>query len=44
MSCAEIRAISSMAATNEASFAFDGLLNPVIFRTNWREAARTSSG
>jgi hypothetical protein len=33
-----------MAATNEASFAFAGLLNPVIFRTNWREAARTSSG
>jgi hypothetical protein len=32
-----------MAARNEASFAFDGLLNPLIFLTNWSEAARTSS-
>ena len=36
-------ATSSMAARNKASLAFDGLLNPVIFRTNWTEAARTSS-
>src|SRR5262249_54861762 len=36
-------AISSTAHANEASFAFDGLLNPVIFRTNCSDAARTSS-
>jgi hypothetical protein len=40
---AEILAISSTAARNEASFAFDGLLNPVIFLTNWIEADRISS-
>ncbi len=40
---AETSAISSTAAKNEASFAFDGLLNPVIFRTNWIEADRISS-
>jgi hypothetical protein len=40
---AEISAISSTAAKNEASFAFDGLLNPVIFLTNWIEADRISS-
>ena len=34
----------STAARNEASFAFDGLLKPLIFRTNWSEAARISSG
>jgi hypothetical protein len=39
----EISAISSTAARNEASFAFDGLLKPLIFLTNWSEAARTSS-
>ena len=39
----EIPAISSTAARNEASFAFDGLLKPLIFLTNWREADRTSS-
>jgi hypothetical protein len=40
---AEILAISSTAARNEASLAFDGLLNPVIFLTNWIEADRISS-
>ena len=35
-------AISSTAAMNAASFAFEGLANPLIFRTNWSEAARTS--
>jgi len=39
----EMRVISSMADRNAASFAFDGLLNPLIFLTNWREAARISS-
>jgi hypothetical protein len=42
-SVAEILAISSTAARNEASFAFEGLLNPVIFLTNWIEADRISS-
>src|SRR5271166_4272877 len=36
-------AISSTASRNAASFAFDGLLNPVIFLTNCSEAARVSS-
>jgi hypothetical protein len=36
-------AISSTAASNAPSFAFDGLLKPLIFLTNWREAARISS-
>jgi hypothetical protein len=36
-------ATSSTAARNESSLAFDGLLKPVIFRTNWSEAARISS-
>jgi len=36
-------AISSTAARKEASFALDGLLKPLIFLTNWSEAARTSS-
>src|ERR1700680_3511728 len=40
----EIPAISSTAARNEPSFACDGLLNPLIFLTNWSEAARISSG
>ncbi len=40
----EARAMSSMAAWKAASLAFDGLWKPVIFRTNCREAARTSSG
>jgi hypothetical protein len=39
----EIPTISSIAAWNEASFAFEGLLKPVIFLTNCSEAARTSS-
>src|SRR5258706_5346416 len=40
----ESPAISSMAARNAASLAFDGLLKPVIFLTNWSDAACTSSG
>src|SRR5882757_2203410 len=40
---AEIAATSSTAARNEASFALDGLLKPVIFLTNCSEAARISS-
>jgi len=39
----ETRVTSSTAARNGSSFAFDGLLNPLIFLTNWSEAARTSS-
>src|ERR1700676_4559128 len=35
-------AISSMAAANDASLAFDGLLKPVIFLTYCSDAARTS--
>src|SRR5215210_3230754 len=38
-----ILAISSTAAKNAASFALDGLLKPVTFRTNCNEAARSSS-
>ena len=37
-------AISSTAARNETSLAFDGLLKPLIFLTNWSEAARISPG
>src|ERR1700677_3616869 len=40
---AEISAISSIAAKNDASLAFDGLLKPVIFLTNCSDAARISS-
>ena len=40
---AEISAISSTAAWNGPSLAFDGLLKPLIFLTNWSEAARISS-
>src|SRR5271165_6465643 len=36
-------ATSSTAAKKAASLAFDGLLKPLIFLTNWSEAARTSS-
>src|SRR5258708_23666791 len=36
-------ATSSTAAKNTPSFAFDGLLKPLIFLTNCSEAARTSS-
>ena len=39
----EMPAISFTAARNKASFAFDGLLKPLIFLTNWSEAARISS-
>src|SRR5882724_2755582 len=39
----ETPATSSMAARNGSSLALDGLVNPLIFRTNWSEAARTSS-
>ncbi len=41
--CFEIAATSSIAFSNAASFAFDGLVNPLIFRTNCNEAARISS-
>ena len=40
---AEMPAISSTAARNDASFAFDGLLKALIFLTNWSDAARISS-
>jgi hypothetical protein len=36
-------ATSSTAARNEASLAFDGLLKPLIFLTNCKDAARISS-
>lgn len=36
-------ATSSTARLNASSFAFDGFVKPLIFRTNCREAARTSS-
>ena len=39
----EIAVILSTAARNAASFVFDGLLKPLTFRTNCREAARISS-
>jgi hypothetical protein len=39
----EISAISSTASKKGPSFAFDGWLNPLIFLTNWSEAARISS-
>src|SRR4030081_966485 len=39
----EIAVIPSTAARNAASFVFDGLLKPLTFRTNCREAARISS-
>src|SRR4029077_19313196 len=40
---AETLATSSTAVTNAASFAFDGLVKPLIFLTNCSDAARTSS-
>src|SRR5580658_6098222 len=40
----EAIAISSTAPRNATSFAFEGLLKPVIFLTNCKEASRTSSG
>src|ERR1700761_1335594 len=36
--------MASMAALKAGSFALDGLLKPLILRTNCRDAARTSSG
>jgi hypothetical protein len=39
----EIAVTASTAARNAASFAFDGLLKPLTFRTNCNEAARISS-
>jgi hypothetical protein len=36
-------ATSSTARLNASSFVFDGLVKPLIFRTNCSEAARTSS-
>jgi hypothetical protein len=39
----EIAATSSIAFSKAASFAFDGCVNPLIFRTNCNEAARISS-
>src|SRR5258707_7233851 len=38
-----ISATPSTAAKNAASFVFDGFENPLIFLTNWIDAARTSS-
>ena len=37
-------ATSSTARSNTASFAFDGLVAPLILRTYWSAASRTSSG
>src|SRR5215469_16024532 len=42
-SCAEIPAMPLTADLKAASFIFEGLLKPVIFRTNCSEAARISS-
>src|SRR6202035_2127680 len=39
----ETAATSSTAARKAGSFAFEGLLKPLIFLTYWSEAARTSS-
>ena len=36
-------AISSTAHAKAGSLAFDGLWNPLIFLTNWSDAARISS-
>jgi len=35
----EIAAIALIADKNASSLAFDGLLKPLIFRTNWSDAA-----
>lgn len=40
----EAEATSSIAAMKASSFAFEGLVKPLILRTNCSEAARTSSG
>ena len=34
---------AQIARSNASSLAFDGFVNPLIFRTNWSDAARTSS-
>src|ERR1700690_3142181 len=34
---------SSTARSNASSFAFDGLVNPQIFLTNWSDASRIST-
>src|ERR1019366_2589829 len=39
----EAAAMASIAAKKAGSLALEGLLMPPILRTNWREAARTSS-
>ena len=39
----EVSDISSTAARNGPSFVLDGLLKPLIFLTNWSDAARISS-
>ena len=39
----EMSAISSTAAWKNRSLVFDGLVKPLIFLTNWSEAARISS-
>jgi hypothetical protein len=36
--------MSPTAAMKACSLTFDGLLKPLIFLTNWSEAARISSG
>jgi hypothetical protein len=36
-------ATSSTARLNASSLALDGLVKPLIFRTNWRDAERTSA-
>src|SRR5581483_9802891 len=41
--CIAARATSSIARLKACSLALEGSLNPLIFRTNCREAARTSS-
>src|SRR5207247_2049507 len=41
--CRATAATSVTARLTAASLARDGLLNPEIFRTNWREASRTSA-
>src|ERR1700760_2515317 len=39
----EMAVISLIAASNASSFTLEGLLKPVILRTNWSDAARVSS-
>jgi len=43
MSARADAATSSTACSKAAQFAFDGLLNPLSFLTNWSDAARISS-